>query len=207
MSDKVLPYALTTTQRIKDRLGITTNSPDVVLTRLINGVTDFIESYCERHFVKEAYSNQLHIVREESQRYLLLQHSPVLQINYFEWRAGTISNPSWEEFMTDQYELEGDGSSGVIRVYGGMPRGTNMVRVSYVAGYLVDWENVGDLSKHNLPADLTDLAERLVIKMYNRREKTGIKNESFNNANVFWNDAIEIEDKMTLNRYARELLI
>jgi hypothetical protein len=131
----------------------------------------------------------------------------VLQINYFEWRAGTASNPSWEEFMADQYELEGDGSSGVIRVYGGMPKGTNMVRVSYVAGYLVDWQNVGDLTKHNLPADLSDLAERLVIKMYNRREKTGIKNESFNNANVFWNNAIEVEDQMTLNRYARELLI
>ncbi len=78
----------------------------------------------------------------------------------FQWRAGTPSNPNWTSFITDQFELDEQGYSGIVRVYGAMPRiYSNMLRATYVAGYPVDWQNAGNGTTHQLPADLTNLAK------------------------------------------------
>lgn len=45
----------------------------------------------------------------------------------FQWRAGTPSNPNWTSFITDQYELDQMGRSGIIRVYAHSPRRRTMV--------------------------------------------------------------------------------
>ena len=47
-------YALTSLQRVKDRLGLTSSGFDSLLERLINASTDLIESYCGRRFKETA---------------------------------------------------------------------------------------------------------------------------------------------------------
>jgi hypothetical protein len=50
MPEQIAPYSLTTRQRAKDRLGITSADFDTLLDRLISAATDFIESQTNRRF-------------------------------------------------------------------------------------------------------------------------------------------------------------
>ena len=102
----------------------------------------------------------------------------------------------------------GDGSSGMVKFYTylnqGLVQGVNSVRIaSYTAGYLIDFKNVGDTSLHNLPADISELAEKLVIKWYRRREHPGKSSESFNANSITWSKELDPEDVETLKAYRR----
>ncbi len=101
----------------------------------------------------------------------------------FQWRAGTPSNPNWTAFITDQFELEQQGSSGIIRVYGTMPRlYSNMLRATYVAGYPVSFGNAGNTALHQLPADLTNTCENLIVRVFKQRQLAGQASENIQGA-------------------------
>ena len=84
----ISPYALTTLQRCKDRIQITDNNSDAVLTRIINSVTDNIERMCGKpgievypndvHFVQKLYINEVYTVGGKRQEKIILRGSPVL---------------------------------------------------------------------------------------------------------------------------------
>jgi len=120
----------------------------------------------------------------------LLRNTPVfpaadgIHIASFQWRAGTPSNPSWTDFIADQYELINPRTdpisgqiwypSGMIKVYGVMPRiYSNMIRASYTAGYPVNWANPEDHNTHWLPGDITSVCENLVVRRVKRRGLAG----------------------------------
>src|SRR5580704_11324034 len=85
--ETVYPYSLTTLQRIKDRLEITLNDFVPILTRMINGATDFIERECGKsglerfpndgHFVQKTYTNEVYSIHGTKQIYLVLRNAPV----------------------------------------------------------------------------------------------------------------------------------
>lgn len=217
--EKVNYYALTTLQRVKDRLSISTNNDnDALLTRLINSVTDYIERECGKsglekypndgHFVQKTYTNEVYSVHGSKQNRLVLRNAPVTALTSFQWRAGTPSNPNWTDFITDQYELEEDGTSGIIRVYGVMPRlYSNMLRATYAAGYPVDWQNAGNYTgttlTHLLPADLTNTAENLVIRVFKRLPLAGKASESIQGGTISWRDALDSLDQDVITHYCR----
>lgn len=202
MAEQVVPYALTTKQRVKDRLAITVASFDTLIERLISAMTDFMESECQRRFKSTAYSNEVYNVNGANAEYVFLKQAPVSALTSFQFRAGTPSNPSWQSFLTDNYELLQDGGSGIIRVYGGLSHGANQVRASYTAGYLIDFANAGT-STHTLPFDISDLCERLVIKTYKKRESEGRSSESYEGGSVNWKELLDEADKRTLDKYRR----
>ena len=70
-----------------------------------------------------------------------------------------------------------------------------MARVSYVAGYLIDFANAGDITKHTLPYDLTELCERLVTRWFKRREAEGKDSDGFNGGLTVWAKELNEEDK------------
>src|SRR5580692_1717351 len=84
----VYPWALTNLQRVKDRLQITNNDSDAVLTRIINSTTDNIERMCGKasfdggsnaiHFVQSLYINEVYTVAGKRQEKIVLRGSPVL---------------------------------------------------------------------------------------------------------------------------------
>jgi hypothetical protein len=122
----------------------------------------------------------------------------------FEWRAGTPSNPSWTAFIRDQYELEQQGYTGVIRVYGAMPSiYSNMLRATYVAGYPLDWQNAGNGTSHRLPADLSECCENIVVRRFKRRELAGKSSESLQGATTAWKDRLDDSDLQTIQKYTR----
>lgn len=212
--EQVVAYALTTLQRVKDRLQFTDTTSDAELTRMINSATDFIERECGKsglekapndgHFAKKTYTNEIYSVNGSRQQYLILRNAPVTTLTSFQWRAGTPSNPNWTSFITDQFELLEDGTTGIVRVYGVMPRlYSNMIRATYIAGYAIDWPNAGNGSTHLLPADLTNTCENLVVRIFKRRQVPGKTGETMQGATINWRDALDAMDQQVMKHYIR----
>lgn len=274
----LLPYALTTLQRVKDRIfdtNTTGTQPDTfdnVLTRMINGVTDWFERECGgRRFVQTRYTNEIYSATSPRMKRLVLRQSPVtfltvtgdttlssatiasisnttgmvvgmpiagdgipsgatiaaigntsitlssaatatgstsyFQVNgiiSFQYRAGPPSNPNWTDFITDQFELVNDGKAGVLRIYGSLPDFySNMARVTYYAGYPVDWANAGNYSTHMLPADISDMVENVVVRRFKRRLLAGKMSEGLEGATTSWRDELDSEDKDVIGHYRR----
>jgi hypothetical protein len=282
-SEKVYPYALTTLARVKDNLNISAPSWDSILTRYINGATDYIERACGKtgiekypndgHFAQKTYTREVYTAAGSRQDKLVLKNSPVFWaittgtftsgstsvtgipstagmavgmpimnaqsvvpqnttiaaivsstaitlsqgasvsgsqtfevsgLIAFEWRSGTPSNPNWTAFIQDQFELEEQGYSGILRVYGHMPYiYSNMLRATYVAGYPIDWQNAGNGTTHRLPTDLTETCDNIVIRLFKRAELAGKASESMNGATVSWRNALDDIDLQTIAKYTR----
>lgn len=204
MAEALYAHALTTQARVKEKLGITAAGFDTVLLRLINSATDWIENACgERRFKSTTYTNEVYSVNASGQKFLCLKQAGVSSLASLSYRAGTPSSPNWTAFSSDEYELVGDGSAGLVRVYGGLSAGTNTVRATYTAGYLINWSSAGDASTHTLPADVSEFCDRLVIKAFKRRETAGKSSESYEGSNVTWASSLDDEDKAVIDRYRR----
>lgn len=202
MSETVVSYALTTKARVKDRMKVTVTDFDTLLDRLISGATDFIESYCDRRFLRTTYTQEVYSLDTAYQKFLILRQSPVVSVSSFQYRGGTPDNPAWTDFLGSEWELLHGGRTGVIRLYSWAGGYNNNVRVTYQAGYLIDFANAGS-STHTLPFDLSDLCERLVIRRFKRREQPGVKQESYNGATIIFSDELDNDDKMILDGYVR----
>lgn len=130
-----------------------------------------------------------------------------LQVNgliKFQWRAGTPSNPAWQDFLVDQYEVVNDGKAGIIRIYGAIPRlYNNMIRATYSAGYPVNWTNAGDNSTHMLPSQITDVVENMVTRRFKRRLLAGKGTEGLEGAQTSWNREIDAEDQDVIDQFRR----
>jgi len=202
MSEVISPYALTTVARVKDRLSMSEANFDTLLARMITGVTDFIEGECGgRRFLRTTYTNEVQTIFNKYQKMLALKNNPLVSISSLQYRAGLKSTPNWTEFNTDDWEILEDGKAGLVRVYG-MLEGVNTIRVSYIAGYLVDFENFGSPT-HTLPADLTDLCERMTTKIFKKREHEGKLSETFEGSTVTYGDLLDDDTKAILARYRR----
>lgn len=185
---------------------------DAVLIRYINSVTNYIQNECNRIFVQQTYTNDTYSIQSAGQNFLKLRAFPVFWISSFQWRAGTPTQPSWTSFFGDQYELVAPTTDpisgttyypkGLVRVYGALPQLTsNMVRVSYVAGYPVDWTAPEDHNKHWLPGDLTGLCENVVVRRFTRRQLAGRSSQSLEGATIQWRSELDAEDLDVLAQY------
>ncbi len=122
----------------------------------------------------------------------------------FQWRSGTPSNPQWTSFIQDQYELDQQGHSGIIRVYGSIPGlYNNMIRTTYVAGYPVDWPNAGNGASHQLPADLSNTCDNIVERIFKRRGLAGKASESMQGATVAFRNDLDMMDLDVIAHYRR----
>ena len=201
MAEQIYTYALTTVARVKTRLGITVSANDTQLLRLINAVTDLIEGETGRRFARGTVTSEVHEIRGANDM-IPVRRVPLESITSVEYSTGIGANRTWTTLDNDLYEIIGDGKSGLIKVWGGLGRGVNSVRVTYVGGYLIDFNEFGT-SSHTLPADLTDLAERLVTKYWKRREAEGKSSEGIANASIQWRSDLEKADQQILDRYRR----
>lgn len=202
MAETIYTYALTTVARLKARLGITVSTHDANFLRYANALTDFIEMHCNRRFKSTTYTSEVYSARAHNARYVLLKQAPVTSLSVLQYSNGTPSAKGWTSYGADDYELCEDGKTGLVRVYGAIPYGTNKIRATYVAGYLIDFANAGTAT-HTLPADLTDVAERMIAKVFKRRENEGKESESFDGGNVVWEKYLSDDDKVILAKYKR----
>jgi len=212
MADQVLGFALTNKSRVKAIINLTNTNSDAVIESMINGVTQFIEGQCHRRFKRKTYSNHLISLSVESDK-IYLPQLPVISLASFEYAQGLPNAKVWTAVPATDYELVVDqylndvqiASMGTIKCYFLVPKGVNHYRATFDAGYLIDWDNEGDPSQHNLPEDLSTLADELVIKAWKRRDDYGKDSSSFNGANIKWMTMLEETHKQVIDRYRRIL--
>ncbi len=198
-------YALTTLSRVKDRLGIpdATTTFDNVLMRAIMGATSIIESACsDRRFASATHTGEIHNA-ELGQTVIYLKHWDVSTLTLVEYNYGTPGNPAWTTLVAENYALMDQGKNGRVRLYMGLV-GINAVRLTYVAGYLVDFANEFDDTKHTLPFEITDLCERIVVAKFNKRTDEGKAIQSSQEISITWNkDDLSKSDLDLLQPYQR----
>ncbi len=143
MAEQLYPNALTSLQRVKDLLGITNADFDAILTREINSVTDYIERECNRHFLMQKYSSEIHSQWGARQNFVILRWAPVF-------------------YMTDVVNLTAGSQTITLNningVQVGMPIiGDEIASGSYIIGI------AGSVITLNLPTTGTNAAADVII--------------------------------------------
>lgn len=201
----ILAKALTTTARVKSRLEIAsgTTTWDALIAELINAATEYIEGECGRVFLSGTKTNEVYSI-ENGQKLLPLRAWPVASVSSIQYRAGSISSPSWTTINANDWEIVGDGKMGVIRLLISL-NDINALRITYVAGYEIDFTTAAN---HTLPYELSDLCERLAVRAFKKREAEGKDTESASaGGTVTWQKGLSDDDKRILQRYIRQIFL
>lgn len=167
--------ALTTRQKVKDYLSISDSTGDTIIDELITQVTAFIKNYCGgRNFLAADYVEMYDSFRYR--RKIFLKQRPVNSITTVEYRSGTPTSVVWVVYNADAYLKYLD--EGYVHFYAQLPEVHLGLRVSYNAGYLIDFTDEFNVVHHTLPQDITMVANELIAKVYNTRKAAGLLQES-----------------------------
>lgn len=200
----MINYALTTKERVKARIEMTASALDDVIETWIATATDFIEHSCGgRRFKETTYTNEVYdgsglYSNPTKNNFLILRNTPIATVSKIEYKTGLNSNPSWVEYSVNDYDVM---PNGAIRI--SLPEGYQNVRVTYTAGYKIDFANQYNTANHTLPFDLSNLAEKMVIKLLKKRESEGKSQETLRDSTINWGSFIDSEDQVVINTYKR----
>ena len=179
-----LAQALTTTAKVKTYLGITDSASDSVIELLINQATIFIENYCGgRKFLSQAYVD---IVDTKNTDKIFFEQYPVTALTEVAYRSGTISAPVWIAYSVENYLLY--AKAGYVKFFMTLPHSSQGVRLSYTAGYLIDFATETNPLTHTLPFDLTMACTELVAYKFNEKQSQGISSQSTEGQSVTFKD-------------------
>ncbi len=201
-------YALAQVADVKTSLDISASTWDQLFIDLVNSATDAIEFYCGGRrfgtttpvptYTNEVYESDFALEDDGRANWLQLKNWPVLSVTSVQYRTGTTT---YNTYDTSSYETYLD--SGQIYFYGGVPRGPKAIRVTYQAGYLIDWASQAN---HTLPHDLTRACIKLVAREFDSRKAQGKLNESVGGASITWKDGLPEDIKSMLSSYRRKFL-
>lgn len=176
---------MTTIEKVKSYLEITSSNYDTVISQLISNVDSFLKKTLGREFTKEERTEYFdggvkHIVLKEYP----IDSSQPLAVYY---NSHNQSNPSWNEIDSSNYVVY--DSEGILEHYGKFPSGKRNIKVVYTGGY------------SEIPDDLELLAKQLVAKIFERRKASGKSSESLNGARIDWEKELTPEQKMIIDSY------
>ena len=192
-------YALTTIDKVKDYIGVTDTSLDTVIASFINGVTDFIQGYCGgRNFLSQSYVETYDTRRNH--RKIFLKQFPATAVSDVSYRSGTPTNPIWVTYNADSYLKY--LPEGYLYFYGFLPEIHQGLRITYTAGYLIDFTNEFDTTKHTLPYDLTLAANSIIALEINTRKSKGISLEMTEGQRVQYLRVVDDEVRNILKKYS-----
>lgn len=197
-------YALTTVSRYKTFAKISGSSDDTRIENLINGVTDFVESYLGYRVQETAYSNEVYDTNVGDN--IVLKNFPVNSSETFTFqRRKTAGNEDeWETIATERYFV--DYEAGIVFAAGNwrFPRTRKGFRVSYTAGY--DYDNSATFLMDTTAGDLELAAWMLVSSGLSRGGSGGgIKEEAIGDYRVVYMGTVyeNEEVKNILDKYRR----
>jgi len=181
----VKDYALTTAQRVADYAGLGTLSGTnlIVMERLVDSVTEFIENYTHRRYKKTTYTQELY--NTENAPNLQLRNYPVDSSAVFslERRTSGLNNDEWAGVDGQYFHV--DNRNGVILSSGAnkFDRTTQGYRVTYTAGY--DYDNVATFLSDTEAGDIEFAAWMLLEGIWNKRKGGfGIESEKIGDYSV-----------------------
>lgn len=124
----MLPTDLTTLDRVKTYLGLTTNHDDPFLQRMLSASSDFIVEYLSRPIKQATYTEKYD---GKGMPVLFLRYRPVISIASLSIAGSTIGSGSYS-FDDNRVALTSDV----------FPRGTMNISITYDAGYATVPPNV-----------------------------------------------------------------
>lgn len=199
-------YQLTTKERVKTRLGITTTTWDGFFDALIYATTSRIEQMTGRRFEEEDFVE----LYDGSDVYgtpltaLILKNAPVTESPItLEYKAGNNSTPSWTAYSVNDFDI--DEEMGVIHPNFTFPHGKQNIKATYTAGYVISFTgSYGVNSTHTLPLDITEVCEEVVTRLFKKRDSEGRSSESFQESSVTWNENVFTPENIaTIKNYRR----
>ena len=137
--------AIITVAELKAYVGVTTTDFDTIFEIFINSVSDEFNAYVGRKLGKATYTDVYFDGPAGSD--LLLPHFPVVSITSIEEDGDTLVEGDYDDYL-----LYAD--AGIIRrVMGSWLRGNKTIKITYVAGYVVQGATLGT-GETALPGDL-----------------------------------------------------
>lgn len=197
--------AFTTLYRQKVFLSIGSDKHDGLLTLCINEVTGFIERYVRRSLLSQTYTNEVYDGNGYST--LMLKQFPVTSLSSFQARRSSDpSDDNWDTLSTSYYAWFSDGRLKLLS--GSTVEVPQKYRVTYVAGYKIDFDNENDPSLHTLPPDIEMACQRLVSALFNIRKGEGLSDSSQGDTSVTLKAEVfkDPEIASILDRYAAPVI-
>lgn len=154
MTQAILGYNLTTKAKVKAFVGIASadTTKDDLLDMLINNVSSWIQSYCNRNFLSQTYTNEMYdSMRNKGTKggsCLFLNNFPITTFTLLEYRSGTMTSPVWVTYPIESYIPY--LNEGFLRFYSVLPEVSLGLRATYTAGYLINFANEGVLSNSTI---------------------------------------------------------
>ena len=193
--------ALTTLARLKAIMNIHTDKNDSALTMLINQATGFIEQYTKRRLFSQTYTQEEYDGTGESN--LVLKQFPVTTLTTLEYNQASGNTDDWKTFQTQDYWFYDDGR--IKFRTGKLLSRPQKYRATYVAGYLIDFENENVPASHTLPFELEYVCQSLASGMFAKRSSAGIRTSKIGDQSVTFMSQLlnNKETKAILDKYAQ----
>lgn len=187
----VKAYALTTRARVMDFMGVSslTTVQENVLDRLIDAVTDFVESYCQRRFKQTAHTAEYH--EGDGSEYITLEEFPVSSTETFtlSYRNTTANENSFTTIDSEDYFVDYD--AGIVQLTANarfLKDSAFMYKVAYTAGY--NYDNAATFLS-DYAADLEYAAWKLISTAFNKRKgEAGVQSESIGDYSVTYTSTL-----------------
>ena len=178
-------YQLTTKEKVKAKLNIDNADEDTIIDDIIYGVTGTITALIG----KELNEKSRTYATEDGTVFL-----PVTPVTSIE----TVSDWNGTEYV-DRENLPRFKASGEVDLCAGP--GFETVKITYTAGYKIDFDNEDDEEQHNLPAEISELAGRLAVRHYRKLEHEGEASTSYETSTTSWQDLVRPEDYDIINNH------
>jgi hypothetical protein len=165
---------LTTTQKVKDYLGIVSATTDTTITELVKNYSNQVEAFCSRSFGSTTYTEYFDTQDGDSK--IFLRNYPTTTVSTIQYRTGTWGNITWSDFNENDYLVNDE--QGKIAFSYRFPAFEKYIKVVYTGGYLIDFANESNPALHTLPFDLTQTVTEMVASAFNLRKTGGISSET-----------------------------
>lgn len=187
------PHALTTVAAVRQQLvGRETIPPEhePLLEDLINATSEAVERYCGVHFERRSWTERLD---GHSGPKLYLRHYPIRAVT----SVTVDGTPVTDYVLVPSTLYPGAYEPVLVRDAGWQTAAQYGIEVVYEAGFVLPGQPGRDL-----PYDLQQAATELVAAAYLRRDKSGVRSESFEGFSAQF-EAWPLHVRQVLDRYRR----
>lgn len=199
MTITILSGAPTTLERAKIFLGIAGDSKDSLITMLINQSTGIIERYTKRTLKEATYTDEVYVGNGQSK--LVLRQFPVSALSAVKEAQNAVdSAPSFTTLNSSTYRFTDDG---IIERLDAIFLEGYQYKLTYTAGYKIDFTQENTAAAHDLPQELEYACHKLVARLFNTRRAEGFNTSRQGDTAVGIRDEIlDADVKGILEKYA-----
>ena len=194
----------TTAEKVKARLSNYQDEWDELVDDVVRQASARIETYCERVFGRATYTQEIYDgVNSNGQpvQRLFLKQFPVVSIATLEYRSSKAATDTWAAYNAYDYDI--DLPAGILTLVGDtFPAGLRNVRITYTAGYLIDFPNE-DSATHTLPADITWAATEIALRIFNNRQRAGEASENNGGSTISKLEEVEKDVREVLDKWKK----